>query len=242
MTADADALKTLLRIQDLDLTIDGLSHQRSALPEFAELAANDTEQAALAETRAGVAAERHELERRQKRHEDDVALIEDRITEENAKLYGGEVTGVKDLQALQDEIANLQKRQTQVEDEILEVMELAEPVDARLAELDDAKATLDAAADAIRSRIGDREAEIDAELTTLEADRSAAAGDIDAELLADYERIRSRPGAVGVAKLVGSTCHGCHLELPAVEVDRLKKLPGNELIHCEECGCILVRT
>jgi predicted nucleic acid-binding Zn-ribbon protein len=242
MTADADALKTLLRIQDLDHNLDGLRHQRISLPEFEALAANEAELGGLATTTAEVEVERHEIERTQKRHEDDVSLLEDRIAEENTKLYGGNVTGVKDLQALQDEIAGLKNRQTQVEDQILEVMELAEPVDARLAELARTSTALDQAGDEIRATIATRESEIDAELATTAVDRTESAAAVDAAVLTDYERLRSRPGSVGVAKLIGSTCHGCHLELPAVEVDRLRKLPDNELVHCEECGCILVRT
>ena len=61
------------------------------------------------------------------------------------------------------------------------------------------------------------------------------------ELLKEYEQIRKQPGRVGVALLSGSTCRGCHLDLPAVEVDRIKKLPNDTLINCEECSCILVR-
>jgi len=69
----------------------------------------------------------------------------------------------------------------------------------------------------------------------------ARAAGVPGEVLANYETLRSVPGQIGIARLVGSTCHGCHLELAAVEIDRLKKLPDDELVHCEECGCILVR-
>lgn len=242
MTADRDALNTLLRIQDLDSTLDALRHQRATLPEFDELASTQAEAAEVDAAAAVVQEERHDLERSQKRYEDEVALLEDRINAENAKLYGGDVTGMKDLQALQDEIAGLGDRRTLVEDQILEIMEAAEPVDAKLADFAQQKTALDQRGATIENRITQRQSEIDGEIGDTEGQRSDHAAAISAELLAEYERIRSQPGTVGVAKLVGSTCHGCHLELPAVEVDRLKKLPADELVHCEECGCILVRT
>ena len=65
--------------------------------------------------------------------------------------------------------------------------------------------------------------------------------DLPNELISEYESLRSRPGHVGIARLVNRTCNGCNLELPAVEVDRIKKLSEDSIINCEECGCILVR-
>ena len=65
--------------------------------------------------------------------------------------------------------------------------------------------------------------------------------DLPNELISEYESLRSRPGHVGIAKLVNRTCNGCNLELPAVEVDRIKKISEDSIINCEECGCILVR-
>jgi predicted nucleic acid-binding Zn-ribbon protein len=228
MTADSAALKHLLKVQDMDRSMDALRHQRTSLPEFDQVTEVEASGRVLAKKTEEVEAVRHELERTQKRFEDEVALLEDRVQEENGKLYGGNVTGAKDLQALQDEIKGLKDRQGLVEDSILEVMEAAEPVEAELARLDAA--------------IQQRQTEIEDELVAVGSQRSDQAAGLDASLVDEYDRIRSQPGRIGVAKLVGSTCHGCHLELPAMEIDRLRKLPDNELIHCEECGCILVRT
>jgi predicted nucleic acid-binding Zn-ribbon protein len=242
MTADSTALKHLLKVQDLDRAMAGLRHQRSSLPEFDQVTEVEASGRVLAKKTEEVEAERHEIERTQKRFEDEVALLEDRVKEEDGKLYGGNVTGVKDLQALQDEIKGLKDRQRLVEDSILEVMEAAEPVDATLSGLADDKAGLEAELVRLAVAIEQRRTEIDDELVATSSQRSDQAAELDTELLDEYDRIRSQPGQIGVAKLVGSTCHGCHLELPAMEVDRLKKLPDTEIIHCEECGCILVRT
>jgi predicted nucleic acid-binding Zn-ribbon protein len=242
MTADSAALKHLLKVQDMDRSIDALRHQRTSLPEFDQVTEVEASGRVLAKKTEEVEAVRHELERTQKRFEDEVALLEDRVQEENGKLYGGNVTGAKDLQALQDEIKGLKDRQGLVEDSILEVMEAAEPVDATLGGLAADKAGLEAELARLDAAIQQRQTEIEDELVAVGSQRSDQAAGLDASLVDEYDRIRSQPGRIGVAKLVGSTCHGCHLELPAMEIDRLRKLPDNELIHCEECGCILVRT
>ncbi len=241
MTAELGPLEQLLVIQDHDRSIDGLRHRRATLPELDELSRIERDLAALDAASGEVATRRHELERSQRRLEDEVALLEARIAQEDAKLYGGEVVAIKDLQALQDEISGLRDRQRRVEDQILEVMETAEPVDAELERYADKRADLDRSRQELLAAIEQRRAEIDAEVDEVTARRYGVAEGLDADLLATYERIRSQPGRVGVARLVGLTCHGCHLELPAVEVDRLKKLPADQLVTCDECGCILVR-
>ena len=239
--ADSDALKRLLVVQDHDRKLDALRHEREHLPEFERLVELDAQRAAVDAEAAETREARHELERRQKRHEDEVALIEARIAEEDAKLYGGEVKAIKDLQALQDEIASLKSRQAGVEDQILEVMEEADPLDTALAVFGERTDAIAAQRTETEAAIVAAQARIDGEIAEETEARATTAADVPDALVAEYDPLRSRPGAVGVARLVGSTCHGCHLDLPAVEVDRLKKLPPDELVHCDECGCILVR-
>ncbi len=71
----------------------------------------------------------HENNRAQKRLEDEVATIEERTENQKGKLYGGEVIAIKELQALEMDIESLKERQTVIEDQIIEVMELNEPVE-----------------------------------------------------------------------------------------------------------------
>ncbi len=239
--ANPEELKRLLLVQDQDRGLDALAHQRSTLPQREDLQAVEQRRVELGVVEAEIAGRRHELERDQRRLEDEVALIEDRIKTEDGKLYGGEVSGVKELQALQDEIAGLKARQTLVEDQIISVMEAAEPVDAELAQVAQQRAELDQQEIALTAALAEAEVAIDAEAGELQQLRNDTAAGINQELLKIYQAIRDQPGRIGVARLVGSTCHGCHLELPAVEVDRLRKLPTDTLVHCEECGAILVR-
>ncbi len=241
MNADPATLKILLGIQEFDRRLDRLAHDRITLPELTSIAEIDQRLAAVDAEAAEVEARRHELGREQKRHEDDVALLEDRIATEDAKLYSGRVTVLKELQALQDEIASLTARRSTVEDHVLEVMEAIEPVDAELAVFARRRAELTTERAGHEQTVEVRRAEIDVEAESVRTQRVDHVTQLDAELLAEYERLRARAGQVGVARLVGTTCHGCHLDLSAVEADRLKKLPANDLVHCDECGCILVR-
>ena len=69
----------------------------------------------------------------------------------------------------------------------------------------------------------------------------AARGDI-AELVALYEKIRARENGVGAAALHQRRCPGCRLELTASDVSRLRDAAPDEVLRCEQCQRILVRT
>jgi predicted nucleic acid-binding Zn-ribbon protein len=64
---------------------------------------------------------------------------------------------------------------------------------------------------------------------------------VPADVLAAYERRREQRG-VGAAPLVARRCQACRLELDRTAIAELKAAPADELVHCEECGVILVRT
>jgi hypothetical protein len=234
-------LHRLLDLQDRDVHIDQLRHRRANLPERAALTANEKAVVALDAERIGVAERLGELERSQKRLEDDIASIAEKQSSENLKLYSGSITAPKELQALQDEIANLGTRQRQLEDQELDLMEQAEPVQAEIDSIDERRAALDAEIATLRTSVADAESAVEAELAAELAERDSIAGGIPAEMLATYEKLRARLGGVAVARLEGSQCLGCHLSLPATEVDAVRHAAPDAVVIHEECGRILVR-
>jgi uncharacterized protein len=81
---------------------------------------------------------------------------------------------------------------------------------------------------------------VDAELVARRQERETTSAAVPAELLDTYERLREKLGGIGAARLVGSSCTGCHLTLPATELDRIKRAPSDALVFCDQCGRILV--
>lgn len=234
-------LAQLLVVQAHDSAIDRLRHQRTTLPEFQALADCDEERDHLDAQRAEIAERRHALAREQKRHEDEVAIIEDRREKENERLYSGTVTAHKDLQAIQAELAVLAERQEGIEDQVLELMESIEPVDAELAAVDAKLADVAERRGKVEESLADSQAAIDTEIDTETAARQTAVGEVSDDLVAEYERCRTDLGGVGIARLNGKTCEGCHLQLSAVDFDRVRKVPESDVVHCPECERMLVR-
>jgi uncharacterized protein len=231
----------LLAVQEHDTAIDQLVHRRAHLPSRAELDGVMAELAMLEARFAEVEEARHTLGRDQQRLEDEISALNDRANHHDKTLYSGTIGNPRELQSLQDEIASLKRRISQLEDQELEVMEQIEPVDADIARLASERAASDDAAAALRASIVEDEVRIDGELEQLRAARAAEVADIEPELLEEYETLRAQNGGIGIARLVGGSCGGCHLGLSAVEVDRLKKLPPDAPAHCEECGRLLAR-
>jgi uncharacterized protein len=64
---------------------------------------------------------------------------------------------------------------------------------------------------------------------------------VPADLLALYDKIRASSG-VGAAMLRRGQCQGCHLSLNTVDLYAIKATPADEVVRCEECRRILIRT
>ncbi len=240
-SATPETLEQLLEVQERDKTIATLHHQRDVLPERQKLTELQEESDHLHRRKELLSKELSTKEEDQQRLEDEVNAIEERVSEQEANLYNGEVTAIKDLQAIQSDIAGLQERKRLVEDQILEAMEQLEPLKVLWESILEEEQAISEQQNQTKTTLETNESNFDKQIEGAQKERSELAADIPEDLLQIYEKLRSRSGNIGVAQLTGRTCKGCHLDLPAVEVDRLKKLPPDELINCEECGCILVR-
>ena len=173
---------------------------------------------------AAVDERRGELSRGQQRLEDEIASLNERAAQAEKRLYSGAVSNPRELQALQDDVASIRRRIGQLEDQELEIMELSEPIDAQRAELGVERERLEAETERLTVDLTVAEAEIAAELEAVRSERDKEAAGVPAELWAEYDRLRLRLDGVAIARLVGTTCQGCHLQLSAVEIDRIRRL------------------
>ena len=82
-------------------------------------------------------------------------------------------------------------------------------------------------------------AAVNAEIAQLAEQRSAQGLVVSASLLSTYDAKRKHRPDGAVSKLNGPTCSGCHLDLPTSEINRLHKLPADELPECPHCGCFI---
>lgn len=236
----ADELAGLLSVQDLDLAVDQHRHRRDHLPERAELAKLDAGVAALHADLPPAAAARDEIAKREAEVEADLASTETRVQAVRRRLYSGEVSASRELQAMSDDVAHLEVRQSDLEDQVLTLLEERDPIDSRVAGLESQIDQLTERRREVVDRLSVAEAAVDGELATLADQRQEVAAGVPPALLATYEKLRTRLGGIGAARLVGSRCDGCHLTLSAVELDQIRRLPPGEAATCEQCSRILI--
>ncbi|MBW8825848.1 MAG: hypothetical protein JF603_05805 [Acidobacteria bacterium] len=235
-----DPLSVLLEVQGLDLAADTLRHRRETLPERALLAAEQAAIAGLDSQLKALDARLHELGVAQRRLEDEVAALAAKADAENTRLYSGSVKAIRELQAIQEEIDGLGRRRSALEDDVLVLMEEIEPLAAQSTALAEERVAREREAARLIGVIGEGEAAIDAELATTLAARAALVDAVPADLVATYEKVRAQLGGVAIARLEGTQCGGCHLTLPAMELDAVRHVAEGSLVTHEECGRILV--
>lgn len=233
-------LEALLDVQAHDLVLDQLRHRRASLPEREALRGQAALLAELGRRQAGNDRRAHELERTQRRLEDETASVVAKVTASEGRLYSGSVVAPRELQALSAEVEGLRRRQRSLEDEVLEVMEVREPVDAESARLAREHQGLRIEGQRLDGLLAAGEHEIDGQIEAEQAARDGAAPEVPDELLATYDRLRARLGGVGVARVEAGRCTGCHLHLSAVELDHLRRAGDGAVVRHEECGRILV--
>lgn len=229
----------LLAVQEVDTVIQQLDHRASQLPERAKRDEIDVELSRVRGAIEGAEAEKHELVRAQKRIEDEIATVEDKISREESKMSGSSDPGL--LQDLDREITGLKSRISALEDDELELMEQVEPIDARLEQFSAEQQALDTEAQRANAALAEAEASISEERKQALAKREDLTSGIDPDAIARYDTARQRMGGTAVAALVRGMCGACHMKLSAVEYDRVQHLPDDAEVTCEDCGRFLVR-
>jgi predicted nucleic acid-binding Zn-ribbon protein len=147
----------------------------------------------------------------------------------------------QELEALQHELGTLARRQSELEDAELELMEQRETAQATLDQVEAAAAgDRDTRAETERRR-DDRPVRTGRRPRRNDAARAPLVADLPADWSSCTRRCASRP-EWGRALLRAGRCEGCRLELSGSETGRVRSADPDEVIRCEECRRILVRT
>lgn len=242
MKADPEDQLRLLDLQAVDTVMAQRAYRRRTLPELATIAESANRLSTLSGDVVRAQTEIGDLGREQRRLELDVDQVRARSERDQQRLQSGAVGSPKELQRLQHEVQSLARRQGDLEDQVLELMERRETLDTALAAVNESVQRVTAERDEATARRDSAFAEIDAELRDREVERGGLTAALPADLLALYERLRAGAGGTGAAALRQRRCEGCRMELANTDLNRARTAPPDEVLRCEECGRILVRT
>jgi len=229
-------------VQELDSRIDQLRHQLASLPEHAQIAGLQAEHTRLVDQARDARILVDDLNREQRKADADVEQVKARRERDRSRMDQGLVTNPKDLERMGHELESLERRISSLEDVEIEVME----------KLEEAQGTLDSTAvelTAIEQQLTDATTARDAravasneELARAAADRATAAEGLPDDLVALYDKLRLSKQGVAAAPLRARRCSGCQMTINPSDLAVIAKAPSDEVVRCEECSRILVRT
>jgi predicted nucleic acid-binding Zn-ribbon protein len=238
--ADPDAQCRLLDVQAIDTSLAQIAHRRHTLAEISELDRLARELAGLEDERVRIQVSVDDIDRDIARLEKDIDQVRLRADRDRARLDTGKGPA-RELEALQHELGTLSRRQSELEDAELELMEQREQVQATLDEVEARLSAKRAARAETEARRDATLAELDKERDGKAASRVPLIADLPTDLVELYEKIRESTG-MGAALLRAGRCDGCRLELSGSERSRVRVAAADDVIRCEECRRILVRT
>ncbi len=241
MKADPFAQLRLLDLQALDTAVDQHAHKRKNLPEMAEILRLDGLLAALRDDVVLAQTVVSDLQRELDKAEADIEQVRVRKARDEERLVSGTITQSKQLEELQHEVGTLARRQSDLEDAELEVMERMEDAQRTLDALLAERAGHEAAREVARVARDAAWVEIDAQSAAASAERAVVAAELPADLLTLYEKVRAAEGGVGAGMVERGRCSACRLDLMQNEKAEYRAAPVDEVLR-HECRRIIVRT
>lgn len=232
----------LLQVQALDSALLQFAHRRRTLPEHGELQRLAVESEELDDALVAAQTAVSDLEADQERAETDLEPVRQRLARNQQRIADGAIADPKALSSMVEEVEHLKKRISDLEDAELEVMEALEDAIATRDRRQAESAELAERKQALTTRRDEQLAAIERDASARRQDRDALAPQVPADLLALYTKIAAGHGGVGAAELVQRRCTGCRLEVNAADLRTFAAAAQDEVLRCEECGRILVRT
>jgi predicted nucleic acid-binding Zn-ribbon protein len=240
--ADKGAQLRLLDLQLIDTALAQLDHRRRTLPEHAEIARLREQRAALGADLVAADTEVSDLELEQANAESELEPVRQRLIRNQRRIADGTISDPKALGPLVDEVEHLQKRISNLEDAELEIMEQVESAEASRGKLRSQAAELDEQLAGLLDKRNLQLSELDGQVAERRAERDEIAPHLPADLMALYLKVGAAHGGVGAAELRQRRCTGCQLEINAAELRLFAAAPDDEVLRCEECSRILIRT
>lgn len=226
----------------MDSKIQQLKHRKATLPELGQAAELKRRVGELDDRLIAVGTRVADLELEQAKAEADLVPVRQRREREQQRIDSGSVTDGNTLSSLISEVEHLGKRINDLEDAELEVMEQLENAQQDRDKLTGERTATHAELAEVVTRGRAAMAELDAEIAGLQSERDVVVTDLPADLVERYTRLSAKHSGVGAAELVRRRCTGCQLELNAADVERFAAAHVDEVLSCEQCGRIVVRT
>jgi hypothetical protein len=239
MKAEVVQQRSLLELAELDAGLSRIDHRAKNLPAEQQVEEAQSAHRDANDRLAAVQIALEDLDEQVAKFESEIDAVRQREERDRSMLTAGTVDA-RQLTELQHELETLERRQFSLEDSLLEIMERREQLQGsqsdELAQIDELQNRL---TEARRARDAAHD-EIDQLRHQSVSRREGLVAELDPDLVALYERQRSRGGA-GAGLLQGRRCGACRIEIDRGGLARISAAADDEVLRCPECGAILLR-
>jgi hypothetical protein len=242
VTASPEQQQALLELQGFDTKLLQLAHKRAGLPEISAAQDLVVELGSIRMRLVAAQTEASDLKLNLLKAESDVEQVVSRSRRDQERLDSGAVSAPKELESLQHEIGTLAKRQAELEDIELEIMQAYENAQQAVTDLLASEIETTEKLTSVAQSRDDLFTDIDFEINSLTGQRMEIANQLPADLISLYDKIRADQGGVGAALIHRGSCQGCHITIDAQEIDQIRKMSADAIARCDQCRRILVRT
>jgi uncharacterized protein len=239
MKAEVAQQVSLLELSKLDAELSRIAHRATHLPQQQDYERLEAEHNAAGDRLGALRIGLEDFDAQVSRLESEIDAVRQREERDKSLLKSG-ATDAKQLSDLQHELETLMRRQTSLEDSLLEVMERREELQAQVS-------AEQAAVEALQSELAGAKEALDAALAEIDQSRQerssrrdSLSAALDPALSALYERQRAG-GGPGAGPLLGHRCGACRIEIGRGDLSRISAAAEDELVRCPECGAILLR-
>jgi len=224
-------LADLLDLQDVDLAIDRLLHQRETLPELAEYQSAASQRDLLDAEHQQLFDQMRDLERDADKAEGELELLELKLKESETRLFAGGMSG-RETEQKRLEVQSLRGQQGAMEERVLAILDRLDPLREEVGRVDRARSEVAGEMARLEGVISGAWKEIDSQIGRREATKRDLASPISEALLSLYRQLRKTKEGVAVGRLDGGVCGGCHLALSLPEQSEATKWDPPRCIHC----------
>jgi len=226
--------RQLFDLQELDLAMDehtarvsSIDHELSDRSHLVALAAEiEARKNPLAELRTVRASQELEAE-----------AIREKLREEEAKLYGGSITNVRELEALEKETAALKEQLQALDEQLIEAIGSIDEIQGQLQSYEEELTQSEAKKEKDQVDLTAEKGRLDGVIAELTDRRPGMTANLQQIELSRYDKLRLSKGGIAIAKVERGLCRGCRMALPTHQLQRARA--GRETVLCSTCGRIL---
>jgi uncharacterized protein len=223
-------IEELLALQALDTTIGKLQQERAALDH------GERVERALAQRQARLETAERRLQGLEIEHRNtelELKALEEKKRAESRRLYEGRITAPRELQALEMEIAMLDRQRQRLDENILRRLDEIESAKKAVEAAQATVAEAEKALQIIRRRYEKEVARIDGDLKKHAPERDRLAAELRPEVLRRYDDIRRRSHNVAAVRIENGACAGCRMKVGTAVLRRL--VSTDQYVYCESC-------